>query len=58
MIIINGLQTVLSTNLKLLKHRGKATERMSQFAQQRMGGRLLMSTERQLMLARGQDGTI
>lgn len=58
MIIINGLQMVLSTNLKLLKHRGKATERMSQFAQQRMGGRLLMSTEKQLMSARGHVGTI
>lgn len=56
--VLGVYYTVLSMNLKLLKHRGKATERMSQFAQQRMGGRLLMSTEKQLMSVRGQDGTI
>ena len=37
MITINGLQMVLSTNLKLLKHRGKGLEKMCQSVLQKNG---------------------
>lgn len=48
-------ETYQSTSLE---YKEVPLQRMSQFAQQRMGGRLLMSTEKQLMSARGHVGTI